>query len=1199
MKHLFSLFFAFLVAGSATAATISIVVQDGPAEGFNDPTPAVPVGGNPGITVGQQRLNVFQRAAEIWGARLASSVPILVGAKFDPLSCTTSSGVLGSCGAHSYFRDFVGAPRAGTYYPVALANALAGEDLDPGAVDMDATFNSELGTSGCLSTLAWYYGLEGDAPSGTISLLDVVLHEFCHGLGFVSTVSLNTGSKLNGYNDTFMLNLEDHTTGKLYPNMTDSERSAASVNTGNLHWVGSNVVAASGILSAGRHPSGHVQMYAPNPVEPGSSVSHFDTALFPNELMEPFINPALDRRLTTELFRDIGWGVLPAVAASGQAIVGESCANGAIDPAETVTVNLSLRNFGFSDTANLTATLLATNGVVNPGSPQNYGSLLVAGPAVARAFTFTATGQCGTVISPALKLMDGTNDYGTVRFTFRLGVSMETTRATAITTPNSGTANLYPSTITISNYAGSVHGLSVRLNNVSHGSPDDLDILLVGPQGQKVLLMSDAGGGADISNVTLTFSDEAAGSLGDATQITTGVYKPSNYGSGDSFPAPAPGGFYENSLSVFDGTNPNGTWQLYVIDDRNPSSGSIAAGWTLLLPSCCTPALVASPVLTFNPAETVYVENDSPVALLPDALVSDNDSLHFNGGSLTVSMVTNSSTPDRLLVLDQGVAVGLVGSSGGSLTFGGLPIGTISGGTNGVTPLQVSFTSSNATLAAVQAVCRAISFANVSETPATNLRTVRLVLNDGSGGSVSVSKQVRVTAINDPPGISMLSDLSILEDASTGLLPLVIGDPDNGATTLLVSAVSSNPELVPSLLLSGTGSNRFLAMTPKANAFGSAVISVWVSDGAFSNSVSFNLSVLGVNDPPTLDLLTNQIVLANSGPFGVHLSGISAGATNEIQTLDVTAFVSSGNVLQAPVVTYVSPAALGLVTIQPLPDAFGTSVVSVVVTDDGGIANGGRNAVTNQFQVIVRPVADIATHTSMTYDGTNLLTRITVTNGGPHTATALTMTNLLPANTTVLSIDSGGEICQSTNGRVLCEFASLPSGAAADITLKLSVVPPATLTNVIMAGAAEFDPDASNNLATATLVVTDDTDGDGLPDAWEQLNNTNPNLPDADADPDGDGLTNLQEFRAGTDPNDSASNLRLAVEYVNGEVTLVFTSLPGRSYSILYSTNLGNSEWTKLADSPAVAATNLVRIPDPAFNSHSTRFYRLLTPQQP
>ncbi len=74
--------------------------------------------------------------------------------------------------------------------------------------------------------------------------------------------------------------LEDHSTGFFYPAMTDTERVAASINTGYLHWVGANVAAASGPLSAGKVGT-HVQMYAPNPQQVGSSVSHFDPSLTP------------------------------------------------------------------------------------------------------------------------------------------------------------------------------------------------------------------------------------------------------------------------------------------------------------------------------------------------------------------------------------------------------------------------------------------------------------------------------------------------------------------------------------------------------------------------------------------------------------------------------------------------------------------------------------------------------------------------------------------------------------------------------------------------------------------------------------------------------------------------------------------------------------------------------------------------------
>jgi hypothetical protein len=95
--------------------------------------------------------------------------------------------------------------------------------------------------------------------------------------------------------------------------MTDAERVTASKATGNLHWVGPAVVDGSGGLSAGRHASGHVQMFAPDPQVPGSSVSHWDTALVPNEMMEPqYTGPLHDVGLMRELFGDIGWDTLDA-----------------------------------------------------------------------------------------------------------------------------------------------------------------------------------------------------------------------------------------------------------------------------------------------------------------------------------------------------------------------------------------------------------------------------------------------------------------------------------------------------------------------------------------------------------------------------------------------------------------------------------------------------------------------------------------------------------------------------------------------------------------------------------------------------------------------------------------------------------------------------------------------------------------------
>jgi subtilisin-like proprotein convertase family protein len=152
-----------------------------------------------------------------------------------------------------------------------------------------------------------------------------------------------------------------------------------------------------------------------------------------------------------------------------------------------------------------------------------------------------------------------------------------------IAIPSSGNATPYPSQIAVSGLVGSVSRVSVRLYGLTHSFPDDLDILLVGPAGQTVLLMSDVGDGNSIGDVDLTFADTGA-TLPDSGTIVSGSYKPTNVGAGDTFGAPAPGGAYGGTLSVFNGQNPNGTWSLFVVDD-SPSggAGSIAGGWSLTI----------------------------------------------------------------------------------------------------------------------------------------------------------------------------------------------------------------------------------------------------------------------------------------------------------------------------------------------------------------------------------------------------------------------------------------------------------------------------------------------------------------------------------------------------------------------------------------------------------------------------------------
>ena len=154
-----------------------------------------------------------------------------------------------------------------------------------------------------------------------------------------------------------------------------------------------------------------------------------------------------------------------------------------------------------------------------------------------------------------------------------------------------GPASPYPSTMTVEGYANiPLSRVRVRLNGLSHTFPDDIRVLLVGPGGQSAVLMANAGstpptGGNPVSNIDLLFDDGAANVLPDTTQITAGAYKPTAYDDGLSLslPAPAPPAPYTASLGVFNGTDPNGVWKLFVQDDLNGDFGQIANGWSLLL----------------------------------------------------------------------------------------------------------------------------------------------------------------------------------------------------------------------------------------------------------------------------------------------------------------------------------------------------------------------------------------------------------------------------------------------------------------------------------------------------------------------------------------------------------------------------------------------------------------------------------------
>jgi hypothetical protein len=277
-KHSLALFAMIVVLACSqsafASATIVINNIDGPGEGFNDPTPAAPVGGNTGTTLGQQRLIAFTYAANIWGATLDSNVPVVIQAAFNPLA----PNVLGAAGTIFIFRDFTGAglyPGAefpATWYGSALADKRAGGDLNPGAPDINAQFSSNFN---------FYLGLDNNHGAQN-DLVVVLLHEFSHGLNFQTFVNTSTGANAAGFTDIYARHIFDNTVNLHWDQMTQAQRQASATRFGHVVWDGPAVSGdVPNVLSFG---SPEVTVLTPASI---AGTLQFGTAAFGPALSSP------------------------------------------------------------------------------------------------------------------------------------------------------------------------------------------------------------------------------------------------------------------------------------------------------------------------------------------------------------------------------------------------------------------------------------------------------------------------------------------------------------------------------------------------------------------------------------------------------------------------------------------------------------------------------------------------------------------------------------------------------------------------------------------------------------------------------------------------------------------------------------------------------------------------------------------------
>lgn len=449
-----------------------------------------------------------------------------------------------------------------------------------------------------------------------------------------------------------------------------------------------------------------------------------------------------------------------------------------------------------------------------------------------------------------------------------------------------------------------------------------------------------------------------------------------------------------------------------------PSSGIIFSGTT------------ASRTVTITPAA-----NRSGSCVI-NLTVSDGTATVTTSFTLTVNSVNDLPTLgvlSNVTIAEDAPAqfVNLSGITAGPFESQTLTVTATSSNTAIIPQPSISYTSPNET-------------GSITFTPLPNANgtvTISVTVNDGQASNNTVTRTftVTVTAVNDAPTITPISDRTTNEDTSTGAIAFTVGDPETAATSLTVTRVSINTTLVPlaNAVLGGSGANRTITITPAAQLSGTGEIRITVSDGALSTTTSFALTVNPVNDTPTLTAITNPAAInEDAGQQTINLSGIGTGASNEIQTLTVTAVSSNTSLIPHPTVIYTSASATGTLRYTPVPNAFGTATISVTVNDGESV----NNTITRTFTVTVNSVNDGPTISSIP---SRIMVRNTTSPAIPFTindietaAASLTVTRA-SSNTTLLPL-TGIVLGGSGSNRTVTLAPAANQTGTANVTITVS-----------------------------------------------------------------------------------------------------------------------------------------------------------------
>ncbi len=324
--------------------------------------------------------------------------------------------------------------------------------------------------------------------------------------------------------------------------------------------------------------------------------------------------------------------------------------------------------------------------------------------------------------------------------------------------------------------------------------------------------------------------------------------------------------------------------------------------------------------------------------------VSDGNLTSSESFVLTVNAVNDTPTISSIAdqATDEDVAVG-------PISF------TIVDVESAVGSLSLSASSSDPALVSVGNVVFGGSGATrtVTVTPALNgYGSVTLTLTVGDGQATANSSfLLTVHPVNDPPTITNIPDQTTDENTAREPISFSIGDAETAASSLIVSAASSNPVLAPpdNIVLAGNGTDRTVSISPADNQSGSATITLTVSDGDLATSTSFGLTVDAVNDAPTISSIPDQLTAYGTpkGPIAFTISDVEKAA--DLLTLDAAS--SNPTLVPAGNIVFGGSGTNRTVTLTPVADQYGSTTITLTVSDDNLVA-------TTSFVLTVNSPAD-------------------------------------------------------------------------------------------------------------------------------------------------------------------------------------------------------------------------------------------------